>query len=226
MRGSLVLAVIAALVLVACSQDHHVELSLGSGSSYGDVSAGFKCTKADGVTPLFSDAAQTVNGQTTYRFEVVVDMIEYLHGFVPVCIPEYLVDACTMPGCSVLMPRACTFVDVTVAQNAGGQAIVTAIEDALHAQASQLIADAPSTPVMIRIVAARLTAGGDSDAACTALAQTDGGFNGYEVLGCAYSCVYPLQSVSTIEVGLDVSNDSSSTCIQEVDACANFPPMP
>jgi hypothetical protein len=207
-----------ASMLVACTQDHHVELWLGSGSSAADISQGFQCEKPTGGY-LFEDA--TVKGTDMVEFALVVDLIELGDGLAPMCLAEDILDTCRTNHCEIANPRACANVTATVTGALNPIDTAQAIETWLQTHAADLITDAPSYPVIVRVVAAVPT-GGPIATPCTAIPTT--GFSGYEVVGCAYSCVLQLQNVSDVQIGLDIQgNLNSATCTQTIDQCANFP---
>jgi hypothetical protein len=211
-----------ACAALACTYDHHVELWLGSSAT--SISAGYECSKPGGGL-LFSDAVLKEADGEHLIFAVVVDLIELGDGLEPMCLAEDIEGTCSANPCSNVQ-RECVSVDFLLDSDVTTTAeTAMAIESWLDSNASQLLTNVTTKPVMVRVVAARATNGG-AGSACAGIPAT--GFAGDEILGCAYSCVLQLQDVSTVQIGLDVQGELTdpTLCAEAIDECASFPMIP
>jgi len=192
------------LALGACADHRTVTLLFGPNDT--TLTAGFSC-RDDANVPLIE---RTHRG-AMYTFQIVIDTLE-LGNTYPGCRGEELIAACSNGGCSSYS-RYC--VSVSIAQ--GDISSPAAILASLHAQIGhpELIASAPSSPIVVRAVA--------TEQPCAELVPAGGSFPRLApelAVGCAYSCPVVLDDFrGSLGMALDTLDDH---CASQVAACTRF----
>ena len=198
------------LALAACSKTNDVTLLLGPDEDR--ISRGFVCRRTGAPNAPFLMQDVFANGKL--RFAFVVDVLELdAEGVFPGCRGEELFAYCQTHDCARSLKRTCipdVEVDFPASFDANDpvqlQALVTKLRASLAGKT--LVKDAPSAPVIIRVVAM---------ADCPAATKLDP----TAALGCAYSCPVQLDNISgSVAISLDTFSDN---CEPEVQACAAFP---
>ena len=197
-------ALLPALALLACDEQRTVTLQLGPNDH--TLTAGFAC-RAETGEPLIEHAHRGA----TYTFQLVIDTVE-LGDIFPGCRGEEVFAACADQACNRI-GRFCTTIAIAEADITDQASILAA----LHAQLGhpQLIADAPSNPIVVRAVTTLQP--------CADLMPIDASYprlDPDQAVGCAYSCPVILDELTgTLGMALDTLDDR---CAPQVRQCARF----